>query len=334
MSTITNDAGEDIQAQTPIIVSASRSTDIPAFYADWFISRLKKGYLRWKNPFNGNPLYVSFSNTRLIVFWSKYPEPLYKHISYLEDSNRNFYFQFTLNDYESDKLERYVPKLEKRIEAFVELADRVGKDKVIWRCDPLILSDSIDVPELLGRIERIGDRLKDHTSKLVFSFADIAVYKKVQSNLRAANYKYIEFTPETMTAVARGIQKLNEKWKLQIATCCEQIELEAFGVAHNKCIDDELMIKLFRTDDRLMAFLGVSSQQGELFSSTTQAKSGAPKDKGQRKACGCIASKDIGEYNTCPHGCVYCYANTSIEIARRQFNAHRDGSYGETITES
>ena len=97
--------GETGEAQAPVIISASRSTDIPAFYSDWFFQRLKEGYVRWKNPFNGFPLYVSFEKTQLFVFWSKNPKPMLKHLDILDKKGYNYYFQFTLNDYDEEKLE-------------------------------------------------------------------------------------------------------------------------------------------------------------------------------------------------------------------------------------
>ena len=141
-------SGEVVEAQAPLIISASRSTDIPAFYADWFVSRLKEGYIKWKNPFNGVPLYVSFQNARLIVFWSKNYKPMMKHLDYLNDKGLNYYFQFTLNDYDAEKLEPQVPNVQARINTFIELSEKVGKEKVVWRFDPLILTDKIGVDEL------------------------------------------------------------------------------------------------------------------------------------------------------------------------------------------
>ena len=191
---IVNDDGETVLAQAPIIVSASRSTDIPTFYADWFVERWKAGYVKWKNPFNGVPLYVSFKNTRVVVFWTKNPKPMMKHLDFLDKNVKNYYFQFSLNDYDKEGFEGKVPRLESRIETFKELSNRIGKEKVVWRFDPLLLTNEIDVKELLKRLEKIGDELYKYTNKLVFSFADIGIYKKVESNLNKANIQYIEFT--------------------------------------------------------------------------------------------------------------------------------------------
>ncbi|MDR1919330.1 MAG: DUF1848 domain-containing protein [Tannerellaceae bacterium] len=313
---IHTESGESVEAQAPVIISASRSTDIPAFYADWFMHRFKTGYVKWKNPFNGVPLYVSFQKARLIVFWSKNPKPLIQHLSYLNEKNINYYFQFTLNDYDAEELEPKVPKVQSRIETFLELSEKIGKEKVIWRFDPLILTDKIGVDELLTKVENVGNQLKDHTRKLVFSFADIKIYKKVQNNLRRNAIPYQEFNERTMDEFAAGLQRLNENWHFELATCAEQTPLEKYGIAHNKCIDDDLMIKLFPHDKVLMDFLGIKIIPPDMFSPNGSIeKKRKNKDSGQREFCGCIVSKDIGEYNTCPHLCKYCYANANKKIA-------------------
>ena len=151
--------GTCVDAQSPQIISASRSTDIPAFYADWFFDRLLKGYSAWTNPFNGVKSYVSYKDTRFIVFWSKNPKQLLKYIHLLEERNIALYIQYTLNDYEDEGLEKGVPRLEERISTFKDLVNRIGKGRVIWRFDPLILTDKIGVGDLLRKIEYIGIRL-------------------------------------------------------------------------------------------------------------------------------------------------------------------------------
>ena len=330
---IVNELGEIVFAQTPLIVSASRATDIPTFYADWFVERWKAGYVKWKNPFNGTPLYVSFKETRVVVFWTKNPKPMFKHLDFLDEHVKNYYFQFSLNDYDNEGYEGKVPRLESRINTFKELSNRIGIGRVIWRFDPLMLTKDIDVKELLRRLENIGDQIHSYTSKLVFSFADISIYKKVESNLKKENIEYIEFSPDTMIEFAQGLIKLNKKWNLELATCAEKFDLNKYGIIHNKCVDDDLMIKLFHHDTELMKFLGVEFVEPTLFEPTEHIeKTKKMKDKGQREACGCIMSKDIGEYNTCPHECVYCYANTSKELAIKNYKSHIANPFAETIT--
>lgn len=333
---IQRENGEMVPAQFPVIVSASRSTDIPGFYADWFLHRLKIGYSAWTNPFNGVQSYVSYRDTRMIVFWSKNPEALLKKdglLDYLEEKGIHYYIQYTLNDYVAEKLEKMVPSVEKRIDIFKRLVDRIGVGKVIWRFDPLILTDTISVPDLLAKVERVGNQLKGYTERMVFSFADIAVYRKVRSNLLNNNIHYREFAEPDMVEFASGIQKLNRNWGYTLATCGEKIDLDQFGIIHNKCIDDDLMIRFFSYDTRLMEFLGVTITDGDLFNpEKTITKSKGNKDKGQRQYCGCIVSKDIGEYNTCAHFCEYCYANSSKEIAIRNWQMHNSNPENETIT--
>jgi DNA repair photolyase len=324
--------GEAVEAQAPVIVSASRSTDVPAFYSDWLINRIKEGYVKWKNPFNGVPLYVSFEKVRLFVFWSKNHKPLLKHLDFLDEKSYNYYFQFTLNDYDAEKLEPNVPDVQSRIETFHKLSERIGKEKVIWRFDPLILTDKVGVEELLKKMENIGSQLRGYTDKLVFSFADIKLYNKVQNNLRKNSIPYQEFDERTMNEFAKGLQQLNNSWHFELATCAEKIPLEKYGIAHNKCVDDDLMIKLFPNDKKLMDFLGVKITPPDMFNPNSHIeKKRNNKDNGQRQFCGCIMSKDIGEYNTCPHLCEYCYANASKEIALKNWRLHEQNPNSETI---
>jgi hypothetical protein len=318
--------GEFVEAQTPVIISASRSTDIPAFYSDWFIGRIREGYVKWKNPFNGLPLHVSFAKARLFVFWSKNPEPMLQHLDFLDENRYNYYFQFTLNDYDTEKLEPNVPSLQARIETFIKLSERTGKEKVIWRFDPLILTDRTGVDELLGKAEYLGNQLKLYTQKMVFSFADISIYKKVRNSLLNSSIPYREFNERTMTEFAAGLQRLNKDWHFTIGSCAEPVLLEQYGIVPNRCVDDDLIIKLFHADKALMDFLGI-----RIMSDGTVCKTKNIKDKGQRQFCGCIVSKDIGEYNTCPHLCEYCYANASKEAALRNWNLHKQNKNSETI---
>ena len=327
--------GEKVKAQAPVIVSASRATDIPAFYANWFFHRLKKGYLKWKNPFNGKFSYISFAKTRVIVFWSKNPKPIFKHLEYLDKIGINYYFHYTLNDYVQEGLERNLGSVDARIETFIKLSEKIGKEKLIWRFDPYILTETSDVDELLKRTEYIGNKLHKYTNKLVFSFADIDTYKKVQNNMRKEAVSYIEFTDLNMNELAKGLMKLNKKWNLEIATCSEKIDLQKYGIVHNKCIDDDLMVKLFSDDKELMKYIGheLQSVQTSFFDDKEDKryKYKLKKDKGQRALCGCIVSKDIGQYNTCSHECVYCYANTSINRAKDNYNRHKLNPLGDTI---
>jgi hypothetical protein len=314
---ITLPDGRTVEASCPVIVSASRATDIPAFFSQWFSNRLREGYMRWTNPFNANQVqYVSFKRTRVIVFWSKNPEPLLRHLPQIDAAGINYYFQFAVNDYEAEGLEPNVPLLAERVEVFKRLSDQIGPERVVWRYDPLILSDSLTAEVLLDRIAKVAALLEGHTKKLVISFADIEVYKKVRNNLARQPAQYMEFTPEQMLDFAQRLANMNKQWGLEIATCAEGVDLGKYGIKHNRCIDDDLMIQLFKDDGELMDFLGY---EPDLFSDSDRPNL---KDKGQRKECGCIVSKDIGMYNTCQHLCVYCYANVSPQAVENNLRKH------------
>lgn len=339
---IQRENGETVKAQAPIIVSASRSTDIPAFYADWFFHRLKVGYSAWTNPFNGVKSYVSYQDTRFIVFWSKNPRPLLNHLDYLKERKIGCYIQYTLNDYEKEGLERGVPKLSERIDTFKQLVDKLGKGRVIWRFDPLILTDDISIDTLLSKIECIGNQLLGYTEKMVFSFADILSYRKVKANLEKSNIPYHEWTEPQMLEFAERLAELNLKWGYTFATCGEKINLKRFGIEPNHCIDYDLIVRFAHDDKELMDFIGatIKRRRYNLFGEPEPIPASAIllsegryaiKDGGQREFCGCMRSKDIGEYNTCIHLCEYCYANSSKEIAVRNWKEHKKNQFGETI---
>lgn len=322
----------ETEAVAPLIISASRSTDIPAFYADWFMHRLEKGYCAWRSPFNQKVQYISFSRTRVVVFWSKNPEKLMPYLGALDDRGLHYYFQFTLNDYEKEGLEPGVPLLARRLDVFKRLSERVGRERVIWRFDPLIVLPGVPMEHLLEKVRRLGDQLADYTNKLVFSFVDIAAYRKVRGNMQRRSSLFskdklgaAEFDQAQKESFARELGSMGVRWRQQnsafsLATCAEEIDLSACNIEQNRCIDDELLRRLFGQDQALMRFLGEEEGSPLLFPGGTTGR--RLKDKGQRKSCGCIMSKDIGEYNTCPHLCIYCYANDSEEKVRLKAGSH------------
>jgi DNA repair photolyase len=325
--------GVERAAQAPAIISASRSTDIPAFYSDWLVNRVEAGYVKWTNPFNGVPLYVSFARARLFVFWTKNPKSMLDKLDFFDAKGYNYYFQFTLNDYDAERLEPGVPPLEQRIETFITLSQRLGKDRVIWRFDPLLLTETISVDSLLRKVENVGNALARHTSRLVISFGDISAYTKVAKNLAYAGIHAREFSVDEMRAFAKGLSVLNERWGLKLGTCAETVDLAPYGIEHNRCIDDRLIATLFQNDTSLMRFLGIGGEpmQDDLFGAHP-VRTKSLKDKGQREACGCIVSKDIGEYETCPHLCHYCYANPSHTRAAVNWKQHLASPNADSIT--
>lgn len=328
-------------AVAPVIISASRSTDIPAFYAKWFFNRLAKGYCTWINPFNRQKQYISFSRCKVIVFWTKNPEPIIPYLHILDEMGIHYYFQVTLNDYVKEGLEPNLPSLERRIETFKKLSNQIGKDRIIWRFDPILLFSEISPRSILSRIWKIGNRLKGYTEKLVFSFVDIKAYRKVQNNLVKETSLFTkesvengEGTDSQRNEIIEGLYKLrdiwkNDGWNLRLATCAESLDLESYGIEHNRCIDGELMEKIFGDDKELVYYLRTGKlPEPTLFGNIPDIPETHKnlKDKGQRKLCGCMISKDIGMYNTCRHFCVYCYANTSRKVVNENATKHSDES--------
>jgi len=334
---IITESRESVEAFAPVIISASRSTDIPAFYSDWFFNRIKKGYCAWFNPFNGQKLYVAFNNVHFIVFWSKNPRPILSHLGYLKNHNLGCYFQYTLNDYVAEGLEKGVPNLQYRIDTFKMLVDKLGLGHVIWRFDPLILTDKIRNDDLLEKINNIGNQLKGYTEKLIFSFADIANYSRVKANLVKNDIHYIEWEEQTsMMTFVRELASLNQQWGYELATCGEKEIFTQYGIKKNSCVDGALIERLCPNDRFLRYYLHTGEiPVPDLFGDIPDFPSNLPlfKDKGQRKLCGCMDSKDVGEYNTCPHQCEYCYANTSKEAALKNYqNIKNTGFQSESIT--
>ena len=336
---IVTDSGETVEAMAPVIVSASRSTDIPAFYAKWFFNRLKNGYCVWYNPFNQKPSYVSFRNCKVVVFWTKNPKPILPYLHELDARGIHYYFQVTLNDYVQEGFEPNVPSVDERVATFRELSERIGRERVVWRFDPLIVTPELTPRELLKRIWSVGNKLFGLTDKLVFSFIDVAAYRKVQANLvketkvfTRENVLSAEMTPEQRREIVVGLLKIQAAWRekgwnVTLATCGEEANFQ--GIERNRCIDGELMERVFGEDRQLVHYLRTGKLVepdlfGEFPPLPTEGKN--LKDKGQRAACGCMVSKDIGMYNTCRHFCVYCYANTSRECVLRNASRHNDES--------
>ena len=343
---LTTDDSKQVEATAPVIISASRSTDIPAFYAKWFFNRLTKGYCAWYNPFNQQKMYISFERCRVIVFWTKNPAPIIPYLPELDKRGIHYYFQVTLNDYVKEGFEPNVPSVDERVETFKKLSSLIGKEKVIWRFDPLIIAPNISPRELLTRIWNVGNKLKGLTDKLVFSFVDVKTYKKVQNNLVNETTLFTKEDVENAEAnhaqrieIVEGLKKIREAWykegwDIEMATCAEDIDLDAYGIEHNRCIDGELMKRIFADDNELVYYLHTlkwpeKDMFGEIPPIPQKTKN--VKDTGQRKICGCMVSKDIGMYNTCRHFCVYCYANTSKELVLK--NAQRHNDYSESIIE-
>jgi hypothetical protein len=266
-----------------MIFSASRRTDIPAFYGEWMLNRLRAGEVVLRNPMNRRQVSViqfTPANIDAIVFWTKNPAPFIKYLPEIDSLGYSYYFQFTITPYQDD-IEKNIDKTE-IIETFIGLSNTIGKEKVIWRYDPIFINDKYSMDYHIEHFEKIADQIHAYTEKCVISFVD--QYSFLDDNFKKSRIKTM--TDEQKHVFARNIGTISSRYspKLEIATCCEEIDPDTYGFRHNSCID------------------------GELIARINKQFRGAKKDPSQRRGCGCVTSRDIGVYNTCRNGCVYCYA--------------------------
>lgn len=287
-----------------MIISASRRTDIPAFYAKWFLNRLREGYLLVQNPFNAHKLSrveLTPDKVEAIVFWTKNPAPLLEHLKEIDSMGYKYYFQFTLTGYPK-QIEPSVPCLDESTSSFRQLSEQIGAKRVVWRYDPIIISDITGEKYNLENFEKLAKVLSNYTKRVVISFADF--YKKVVKNFdKVTKDEHIRFYDinlklEQIERISISISNIARAHSLEILSCAEKLNLSHLGINHGKCIDDDLIRELFGTA------LNIS------------------KDRHQRDECGCVQSKDIGQYNTCTHDCLYCYANSDKDLARKNMAKH------------
>lgn len=278
-----------------MILSASRRTDIPNYYSEWFFNRIKEKYVYVRNPMNPHQVSkidLSPDVIDCIVFWTKNPMPMLERLEELK--GYNYYFQFTLTSYGAD-MECSVPhKREVMIPVFQKLSDEIGKEKVIWRYDPIIFTEKYTLEYHIKAFEQIASALKGYTEKCVISFVD--TYAKNKKNMQRMGVE--ELRKEELTDFAGKLSEIATRHNIEIASCAENIDLENYGIKHNCCIDKELI-------ERIIG-----------------CKINATKDKNQREECGCVESIEIGAYDTCKNGCKYCYANSSQENLVKNCNMY------------
>ena len=278
-----------------MIISASRRTDIPAFYSEWFFNRLREGYVLTRNPMNFHQISkVSFSPDTVdaIVFWTKNPTPMISRLGELE--KYPYYFQFTLTSY-GPEIETGLPsKNQVIIPAFQRLSEEIGRERVVWRYDPIFFSDQYSMEYHCKYFRVLASKLSPYTEKCTVSFLDL--YRNTERNL-----KPFGFVPDDLKMPEELLERFAEIAKecgIDIDTCAEHHDFDHLGVGHARCIDQERIERI----------------------SGTKLKVG--RDRNQRAACGCVSSVDIGMYNTCLNGCRYCYANYQESMIQRNFRSH------------
>jgi DNA repair photolyase len=284
-----------------VIISASRRTDIPAFYSEWFMNRIRAGYCLVPNPFNRTQISrVSLepADVDVIVFWTRNPRHLLPLLSELDDRGYRYYFLYTLMA-NPRQIDPGSPPAEAAIENFRSLSDRIGPARVIWRYDPIFLSTITDPGFHERAYSQIAQALKGYTNRSVVSVTHM--YRKIQKRISELAKQGIELLPwdeKVLSPLMRALAESASMSGMEIRSCADELDLQQYGIQPGKCVDDELISRVF----------GLNLE--------------VRKDSCQRKNCGCAVSKDIGMYDSCLFGCTYCYAATSFERARTNYQMH------------
>jgi hypothetical protein len=281
------------------IISVSRRTDVPAFYAEWFMRRVREGFAGVVNPFGGKRYIVSLKpeDVACFVFWSKDFTPFVAHLDTLDRLDYKFYFNYTITALPA-VFEHHVDK-DAAFKTLLYLSDRYSPGHINWRFDPIVFSDITDEAFYLDAFTRLAGRLAGRVERCCFSF--VTQYSKVKRNFQQmqehAGVRVTDWHPDQKIALADRLAAIAERYGIRMYSCCgEYLVSPVIQKAH--CIDGAIIQQLF-------------SPGGFEY-----------KDKPTRKECGCTESYDIGAYDTCPHGCVYCYANANKATAERTFQNH------------
>lgn len=284
-----------------MIISASRRTDIPSYYSTWLMNRIEEGFVCVRNPMNFHMVSKIKLDTNVvdgIVFWTKNPIPMLEILDSINARGYNYYFQFSVTPYGKDVEPGIPSKPDAIIPAFQALSDRIGQERVIWRYDPILYSEKYTRDYHVHAFGEIAKALYKYTTKCTISFIDF--YRNTASNVKALNIR--ELSESEMSDIAKPLSDIACSYGLKIDTCTETIDLTEFGINHARCIDDQL------------------------FEMILGCRLNSEKDKNQRLECGCIASIDIGMYNTCKNGCKYCYANNSEKTVHNNISKHNPKS--------
>lgn len=285
-------AGDMGRKERAMIISASRRTDIPAYYSQWLLNRLKAGYVYTRNPFNHlqvKKIPLTIQSVDCLVFWTKDAGGIMHRLKEIDDMGFKYCFLFTLTAYDG-RIEKNLREKSQIEDTFIELSQRIGKDKVIWRYDPILFSSSIDIEYHKYHFSRLAQKLSPYTQRVIISFVDM--YPKLKTDIISP------VGDDAVKELAGFIGRKAAGLGLEPYACCENTELSQYGIGRSSCIDKSLLERI-----------------------CGKALDIKP-DKNQRKGCGCISSVDIGAYNTCAGGCIYCYANRSERTVLKNTKLH------------
>ncbi|MDO4296948.1 MAG: DUF1848 domain-containing protein [Lachnospiraceae bacterium] len=280
-----------------MILNTGSRTDIPAYYSEWFYNRIREGYVMTRNPYD--PVQVtryrlSPDVVDVIAFCTKNPEPMLDRMAELERFRQ--YWFVTITPYGTE-IEPNVPDKHTVMESFLRLSEQVGIRAVCWRYDPIFITEKYSLGYHMEAFEKMAEKLSGYTESCIISFIDL--YVKTKKNFPEAR----SVTREEQEILAESFVRLGQRYGIQIRSCCEGTGLQKFGVDPSGCMTQQVLERA----------IGYSLD--------------VPKGvKPAREGCACLLGNDIGMYNTCGHGCRYCYANYDMETVRKNRKLHDPAS--------
>ena len=290
-----------------MIISASRRTDIPKYYSEWLVNRIKEGYVDVRNPMYASQVSRYSLRPEIvdgIVFWTKDPAPMLKRLDAF--SEYSYYFQFSLTPYGKD-IEGNLPNKHELINTFKELSARIGSDRVNWRYDPILLNGKYSIEYQIHAFGKIATELSGYTKKVTISFIDEYNFggRSVYTSLQTG-----EIVAEQQNLLAEKISEIARDNGMSVDTCAEKINLQKYGIEHSRCVDSRIFERL----------------NGCKLSRLKTRYEELAKDTAQRKECRCVDSIDIGWPNTCLNGCKYCYATSSEAEIKQNIKKYNPNS--------
>ncbi len=274
---------------------ASGRTDIPAFYWDWFMKRMEDGFVDVRNPYYHQQVTRYLLNPQLVdclVFCSKNPGPALASMDKFLSFGIPPYFFVTITPYEKD-VEENVPEKSQVMDDFIALSQKLGKDRVCWRYDPIFISEKYSVSFHIRTFRSMAEKLSGYTDRCIISFVDL--YEKTKKNFPQVR----EVSQEDQLFLAQALSRIGEEMGIKLETCAEKADFRSIGIEGEGCINRAVM-------EKACGFpLAKKIPRQSL-----------------RQFCNCLPTKDIGYYNSCPHLCRYCYANYDVKLVEKNYRAH------------
>ncbi|MBC3898053.1 DUF1848 family protein [Acetobacterium malicum] len=280
-----------------MILNTGNRTDIPAFYSEWFYNRIRAGFVLVRNPYYPQQVIryrLSPEVVDCLAFCTKNPAPMLDRLSEIS-AFKQFWF-VTITPYGRD-IEPHVPDKSQVIEAFKRLSDAVGIQAVGWRYDPIFISKKYSLDYHLDSFSQMAASLRGYTDHAVISFIDL--YQKTRRNFKGVQ----AVTSPERAVIGQALAAITRQNGMMLRTCLEGSDLKEFGVDCSGCMTQSVIERA----------IGMNLKMPKNYHTS-------------RKGCDCLLGSDIGVYNSCGHGCRYCYANHDMETVRHNMASHDPNS--------